>query len=200
LFPIGYRKVPPSAVDGEQLAERQPYPVKPPPFTRQELTEEMVTNRTEQAHAAVLARFRRMAKGFFAPPSLDGTIVFPGVDGGGEWGGAAFDPDTALLYVNANEMPWIVKLIPNNDTSLYNSKCATCHREDRHGSPQAPALVGIGGRMSREDIAKIIREGTGRKPGNSDIGGRKHHQLLQIPLPGRAKGRRPNRTKKPGWV
>ena len=200
LFPIEYRKVPPSAVDGERLAERQPYPVKPPPFARQDLTEEMLTNRTPEAHAAVLAQFRRMSKGFFAPPSLDGTIVFPGFDGGGEWGGAAFDPDTALLYVNSNEMPWIVKLIPNNDTSLYNSKCATCHREDRHGSPQAPALVGIGGRMSRDDLAKIIREGTGRMPGNPDLGGRNINDLVEFLVTGRDKGRDPNVTKDPAWL
>jgi quinoprotein glucose dehydrogenase len=200
LFPIEYRKVPPSAVDGELLAERQPYPVKPPPFARQELTEEMLTNRTPEARAAVLAQFRRMSKGFFAPPSLAGTIVFPGFDGGGEWGGAAFDPGTALLYVNSNEMPWIVKLIPNNDTSLYNSKCATCHREDRHGSPQAPALVAIGERMSRDDIAKIIREGTGRMPGNPDMGGRNVNDLVEFLVTGRDKGRDPNVMKDPAWL
>jgi quinoprotein glucose dehydrogenase len=200
LFPIEYRKVPPSAVDGELLAERQPYPVKPPPFARQELTEEMLTNRTPEARAAVLAQFRRMSKGFFAPPSLAGTIVFPGFDGGGEWGGAAFDPGTALLYVNSNEMPWIVKLIPNNDTSLYNSTCATCHREDRHGSPQAPALVAIGERMSRDDIAKIIREGTGRMPGNPDMGGRNVNDLVEFLVTGRDKGRDPNVMKDPAWL
>ena len=68
------------------------------------------------------------------PPSFEGTIVFPGFDGGAEWGGAAFDPESGLLFVNSNEMPWIVKMIPNDDTSLYNSKCASCHREDRTGS------------------------------------------------------------------
>ena len=58
---------------------------------------------------------------------------FPASTAAREWGGAAFDPATALLYVNSNEMPWIVRLIPNNDTAVYNSKCATCHREDRTG-------------------------------------------------------------------
>ena len=59
LFPIESRKVPPSTIDGERLSERQPYPVKPPPFTRQGLTEDMLTTRTPEAHAAVLARFRK---------------------------------------------------------------------------------------------------------------------------------------------
>ena len=200
LFPIEYRKVPPSTIDGELLAERQPYPVKPPPFARQGLTEAMLTTRTAEAHAAVLAQFRKMSKGFFAPPSREGTIVFPGFDGGAEWGGAAFDPDTALLYVNANEMPWIVRLIPNNDTSLYNSKCATCHRENREGSPQAPSLVNIGERHTRDEIAAIIREGTGRMPGNPDMGARNVNDLVDFLITGRDKGADPALTSDPSWL
>ena len=184
LFPIDTRKVPPSAVDGELLAERQPYPVKPPPFARQGLTEDMLTKRTPEAHAAVLAQFKKLSKGFFAPPSFEGTIVFPGFDGGGEWGGAAFDPDTALLYVNSNEMPWIIKIVPNSDTSLYNAKCATCHREDRKGSPDAPSLIGIGDRLARDRIAAIIRDGTGRMPGNPDLGGGNVNDLVNFLVTG----------------
>jgi len=200
LFPVEMRKVPPSTVDGEQAAERQPYPTRPPPFARQGLTEEMLTTRTPEAHAAVLARFKQYSKGFFAPPSLEGTIVFPGFDGGAEWGGAAFDPDTALLYVNANEMPWIVKLIPNNDTSLYNSKCATCHREDRTGSPDAPSLVGIGTKRTREEIAALIRQGTGRMPGFPDMGARNINDLVEFLVTGRGKGADPEVTKDPSWL
>jgi quinoprotein glucose dehydrogenase len=200
LFPIGSRKVPPSSIDGERLAERQPYPVKPPPFARQGLTEQTLTKRTPEAHAAVLAQFKKMSKGFFTPPSLDGTIVFPGFDGGAEWGGAAFDPETALLYVNSNEMPWIVKLIPNNDRSLYNSKCATCHREDRQGTPQAPSLVGIGDRHSREELVTLIREGTGRMPGNPDMGGRNINDLVDFLLTGKDKGKDPALTSDPSWL
>ena len=200
LFPIDYRKVPPSDVDGEQLAERQPYPTKPPPFTRQGFTEDIITTRTPEAHAAVLAQYRKLSHGFFTPPSLNGTIVFPGFDGGGEWGGAAFDPDTALLYVNANEMPWIVRLIPNNDTSLYTSKCATCHREDRRGSPAAPSLIDIGKRRSRDEIAATIREGTGRMPGNPDMGGRNINDLVDFLVTGKDKGADPALKKDPGWL
>jgi quinoprotein glucose dehydrogenase len=200
LFPVEYRKVPPSAIDGELLSERQPYPVKPPPFTRQGLTESMLTTRTPDAHAAVLAQFKKWSKGFFTPPSLDGTIVFPGVDGGAEWGGAAFDPESALLYVNSNEMPWIVKLIPNNDQSLYNSKCATCHKEDRSGSPQAPSLVGIGDRHSRDEIAAIVREGTGRMPANPDMGARNINDLVDLLLTGKDKGKDPALTSDPSWL
>ncbi|HZR24250.1 MAG TPA: pyrroloquinoline quinone-dependent dehydrogenase [Vicinamibacterales bacterium] len=200
LFPVAYRKVPPSDIDGELLAEQQPYPTKPPAFTRQGFTEDIITTRTPEAHAAVLAQYRTMAHGFFTPPTRQGTIVFPGFDGGAEWGGAAFDPESALLFVNANEMPWIVKLIPNNDTSLYNSKCATCHRENREGTAQAPSLVDIGKRHTREEITTIIREGTGRMPGNPDMGGRNINDLVDFLLTGKDKGQDPALTNDPSWL
>src|SRR5213078_1695115 len=111
LFPIQYRRYPPSDVEGEVTADSQPLPLAPEPFTRQRLTEDMLTDRTPEAHRAVLERFRAVRSGGqFVPASLQGTIVFPGLDGGAEWGGAAFDPETSVLYVNANEMAWTVTL------------------------------------------------------------------------------------------
>jgi quinoprotein glucose dehydrogenase len=166
LFPIEYRNVAASPLDGEQAAASQPYPVKPPPFTRQTLTEDMLTTRTPDAHAAVLKTFREYkTSGMYDPPNLRGTIIFPGVDGGGEWGGPAFDPGTGLLYVNANEMPWMHKLVQRNDKSLYGSNCASCHGDDLKGSPATPTLVGVGARRTREQLAQVIRQGTGRMPG-----------------------------------
>src|SRR4029078_9912643 len=164
LCPIEQRPVPASRIDGEQLSRTQPVPRMPPPFARSGPTEAMLTRRTPQAHAAVLAEFRKLKAGLFTPPSLEGTIIFPGVDGGAEWGGAAFDPETALLFVNANEMPWIVRLIPNDDTSLYNAKCAACHKSDRSGTPSAPSLTDIGQRKTRDHLIDVIRHGTGRMP------------------------------------
>ena len=172
LFPIANRKAPPSPLDGEKLAESQPYPLKPPPFTRQAFTEDMITNRTPEAHAAVLAAYKQLdSNGIFTPPSLRGTVLFPGTDGGGEWGGAAFDPETGLLYVNSNEQPWIIRMVTHDTTSLYNNSCASCHRADRKGAPPTcPSLVGIAQRRSRVEIAAVIREGTGRMPGFSHLG------------------------------
>lgn len=200
LFPLANRRVPPSEVDGEKLAETQPYPLKPPSFTRQGLTEDMLTKRTPEAHAAVLERFRQFGSGMFAGPTERGVIVFPGFDGGAEWGGAAFDPDSALLYVNANEMPWIVRLIPNNDASLYKVNCATCHRDDRKGTPSAPSLENIGQRRTREEIATLIREGTGRMPGFPDMGGRNIADLTDFLLTGVDKGEDPTFKSDPAWL
>jgi len=172
LFPIAYRKAPASPLDGEKLAETQPYPVKPPPFTRQAFTADMITNRTPEAHAAVLEMFRKLdSNGIFTPPSLRGTVLMPGTDGGGEWGGAAFDPETGLLYVNSNEQPWVIRMVTHDTTSLYKNNCASCHGDDRTGAPPTfPSLVDIGKRRSREDIASVIREGTGRMPGFDYLG------------------------------
>ena len=98
LFPMEYRKVAQTDVDGEATAGTQPFPLLPPPFARQKLTEDIVTERTPQAHAAVLEHLRQLRNGDqFNPPSLQGTVILPGFDGGGEWGGAAFDPSRSSL-------------------------------------------------------------------------------------------------------
>jgi quinoprotein glucose dehydrogenase len=172
LFPIEERSVPASEVEGEAAAARQSLPLKPPPFARQIFTPDMVTNRTPEAHAAVLTRLQQVrSAGQFVPPSLEGTVIFPGFDGGAEWGGAAFDPASGLLYVNANEMPWILRLVesPQNaktsGRSLYNGRCAGCHRQDRKGSPpEFPSLVDIAARRTPMQIAAIVHDGSGRMP------------------------------------
>ncbi len=173
MFPVEERSAPASKVDGEVLAKMQPFPVKPPPFSRQVLTEDMLTTRTPEAHQAVLETFRKIhSDGQSAPPSFEGTVVFPGFDGGGEWGGASFDPESGLLYVNANEMAWILKIVEKpvakEKTSavvLYKQNCAGCHREDLQGTPpEFPSLAGIGKKYSENEVSTVIRRGNGRMP------------------------------------
>jgi quinoprotein glucose dehydrogenase len=160
----------------------------------------MLTRRTPQAHAAVLEQFRRLKSGLFTPPSLEGTIIFPGVDGGAEWGGAAFDPESALLFVNANEMPWIVRLIPNDDTSLYNAKCAACHKADRTGSAAAPSLIDIGQRKTRDQLIEVIRHGTGRMPGYPDLGAKNTNDLVDFLISGKDRAADPELKRDPTYV
>ena len=177
LFPIAERAVPPSEVDGEATAARQVLPLQPPPFARQAFTEEIVTRRTPEAHAAVLERLRKVrSAGQFVPPSLEGTVIFPGFDGGAEWGGAAFDPASGMLYVNANEMAWILRLVPapagreSSGRGLYNARCAGCHRQDLQGSPpEFPALAGIARKRTRDEIAAIVHHGSGRMPAFAEL-------------------------------
>jgi len=164
LFPVEYRKAPASTLPGEHAAETQPYPVKPPPFVRQQLTEDMLTSRTPAAHAAALDVFRKYKSAMYTPATLEGNIIFPGVDGGGEWGGPAFDPESGLLYVNANELPWTQLLVPRSDKSLYANYCASCHGDDRKGSATGPSLVDVASRHTREELTQLIGQGTGRMP------------------------------------
>jgi quinoprotein glucose dehydrogenase len=185
LFPIEYRKVPPSSIEGEKLSETQPFPLKPPPFARQGLTEDMLRD-----IPAVRERFRKLnSKGMWSPPTTEGTIVFPGFDGGGEWGGPAFDPETSLLYVNANEMAWILRLVPRDRKSNYLANCASCHRDDRAGTPpEFPSLIGIGNRRTRQEIAQVIRQGSGRMPGYASLGGETINALTDFLITGQDSG------------
>ena len=124
---------------------------------------------------AAMAQFKKMvSNGQFVPPSVGkDTVSFPGMDGGAEWGGSAFDPDTGLLYVNSNEMVWLYALAENpkpgtavSGKDLYNRECASCHREDRTGAPPAiPSLVDIGKRMTVAEVRAVVFYGSGRMPG-----------------------------------
>jgi quinoprotein glucose dehydrogenase len=173
LFPIEHRAVPASDIEGEALAKTQPFPVKPEPFARQILTEAMLTRRTPEAHEAVLRTFRSIrSRGQFEPPSREGTVIFPGYDGGGEWGGAGFDPESGLLYVNSNEMPWILRLVERRRTparsgrQLYEQHCASCHRSDFKGTPpEFPSLVRIDDKLGEGEVRAVIEKGAGRMPG-----------------------------------
>jgi quinoprotein glucose dehydrogenase len=108
LYPIEDREFPRSAIEGETPARTQPIPSKPAPFARQTITADLLTNRTPEAHAWAVEQFAKLAGGSpFVPLALgQDTIVFPGFDGGAEWGGSAFDPSSGILYVNANDLAW----------------------------------------------------------------------------------------------
>jgi quinoprotein glucose dehydrogenase len=174
IFPIEYRTFPASDVPGEAAADTQPIPTKPPPFSRQVLTAATITSRTPEARTWALDELARFKNdGLFAPLSVGRqTVIFPGFDGGAEWGGQAFDPDTGFYYVNANDLAWTGGLAPAVEAStgrgIYQQNCASCHRDDLRGTPpQIASLVGIGGRRTRPEISAIIQKGAGRMPGFS---------------------------------
>jgi quinoprotein glucose dehydrogenase len=176
LFPIECRSYPPSDVPGEVAAQQQCLPTKPAPFARQLLTQDLLTDRSPEAHQWALDQFRNFrSEGQFVPFSVGkDTVIFPGFDGGAEWGGAAADPDTGILYVNANEMAWTAALgentAQNTPKALYLNQCAVCHGEKMAGSPPAiPALVDLGKRMSYADVAATIKNGKGRMPGFANL-------------------------------
>ncbi|HEY7509518.1 MAG TPA: PQQ-binding-like beta-propeller repeat protein [Vicinamibacteria bacterium] len=177
LFPIEERPAPPSDLIGEQAWPTQPLPVKPPAFARQAFTEDEVTDISPRSREAVLAQLRKTRTGRpFLPPSTQGTIIFPGFDGGAEWGGAAWDPGSRLLYVNSNEMAWILTMVELEigkkgekrplGERVYIRHCSSCHGADLRGVSQmaSPSLEGLGGRRKRPDIVHLLKEGKGIMP------------------------------------
>jgi quinoprotein glucose dehydrogenase len=172
LFPIEEHPYPPSVVPGEIASPTQPRPTIPEPYARQLLTEDMLTERTPEAHAWALDKFRAFrSEGLFVPFSLNKqTVVFPGFDGGAEWGGPAVDIKTGIIYINANEMAWTGGLTEDAPSkspgeAIYRSQCGVCHGADRKGSPPGfPSLVGIDKRLSDQQIEDIVHQGKGRMP------------------------------------
>ena len=171
LFPITEVPVPSSDLAGEVTAASEPLPLKPAPFARQVFTVDEITDRTPEAHRAVLNRFVHLRPHVpFLPPSREGTIIFPGFDGGAEWGGAAVDP-AGVLYVNANEMPWVLTMIeasgggtPGQQVFLQN--CAGCHGADRQGNKAAsiPSLVDLKQRLTRAQAFEVVTKGRAVMP------------------------------------
>ncbi|MEK7833503.1 MAG: c-type cytochrome, partial [Acidobacteriota bacterium] len=181
-------------VPGEVSAETQPLPTKPAPFSRQTLTEDALTNRTPEARQWALEQLRGLNNGGQFLPIKVGkeTIIFPGFDGGAEWGGSAFDPETGLLYVNANEMAWRMSLAENQSGNsgrqLYNRNCATCHGDDLAGSPpQMPSLVNINSKLKAEALTTIIRQGAGRMPAFPNLSQADMAALIQFLSSGESK-------------
>ncbi len=176
LWPIEERPVPASDLRGEEAWPTQPFPTKPAPLMRQRYTEADVSDLSPEAHQMTLDRIRASPNfGPFPAPSLNETVMFPGFDGGMEWGGGAADPD-GIYYVNVNEMPWLMQMVETrraDGTPLipgeqdYMVYCGACHGLDRKGNPAAgfPALIDVATRKTRAEIEKITRHGGGRMPG-----------------------------------
>jgi quinoprotein glucose dehydrogenase len=199
LFPIEYRKYPASAIPGEVTAETQPLPTKPAPFARQFLTADMLSNRTPEIHRWALEQFAKFrSEGQFFPLSLgQETVVFPGFDGGAEWGGSAFDPETGLYYVNANDLAWTSSIVEGaapsggrgrggvSSRQLYLTNCSGCHGEDLAGQPpQFPSLLAIRGRLSEQQVVTTIRQGGGRMAAFPNLSAAEATAIAQFVLNG----------------
>ncbi|MCI0539482.1 MAG: pyrroloquinoline quinone-dependent dehydrogenase [Verrucomicrobiales bacterium] len=174
LFPIEERSVPPSDLQGEVAWPSQPIPLKPAPFSRQLFTAHEITDISPQSQREVLDRFvKTRPHASFGPPSREGTIIFPGFDGGAEWGGAAVDLQ-GVLYVNGNEMPWILNMVEtkradgaaSSGSALYTQICAACHGVNREGNPgqNFPTLVGVAQKLKPSDILALFETGKGVMP------------------------------------
>ncbi|HEX6995088.1 MAG TPA: pyrroloquinoline quinone-dependent dehydrogenase [Gammaproteobacteria bacterium] len=112
LWPIEERPVPQSDAPGEQSSPTQPFPTAPPPFARQSFTEDdinpYIPEEDQERLREMLRTYRN--EGLYTPPSLQGTIMLPGHNGGANWGSAAVDPVNGKLYIVSKELPTTANL------------------------------------------------------------------------------------------
>ena len=189
IHPIEEVPVPQTKLKGEYTSPTQPMPTFFKPFVRTVLTEADLFKEgiSEESYQDLLTRFRALeSDNMWNPPSTKGTIENPGWNGGAEWGGPAFDPTTGILYINANESPWV--LSPRTPVSeqapraqprqtnyeagkaLYESNCAGCHGMDRMAGQTNPALktypalTGPGIHFDEASFKSLIGTGQGTMP------------------------------------
>ena len=105
VWPIEERPVDTTTdVPGEVPYPTQPFPTKPPAFARQGVSLDDANDLTPEIRALAQNEMSQFRIGpLFTPPALRGTLQRPRIDGGANWGGAGFDPDTGLLYVRSSE-------------------------------------------------------------------------------------------------
>ncbi len=176
LFPIIETPVPVNTeLAGEKLWPTQPIPSLPKPFVRQRFTEADINDGLpDSSYQDIRNKLASYKTGnMFNAPTKQGTVIFPGFDGGAEWGGPAFDPSTGLLYVNANEMPNLLNMVelrqgarekeslPEAGKRLYLQNCMTCHGPDRKGSGNYPSLLQADKKYNESRFTDLI--GTGRR-------------------------------------
>lgn len=167
-----------SDLPGEKVWPVQPVPRKPASFARQKITD---TDVNPYLPDSVRERLKLAIRSFrtgnmFIPPGRNPSLVFPGFDGGGEWGGPAVDPETGVLYVNANEMAWIMQMNetkapkPGSEswfqagTRLFQQNCVVCHGKDFRGIGNNPSLVGLKSRSNMEEFMGLMNNGRRMMP------------------------------------
>lgn len=189
VFPIEERPVPASDIPGEEAWPTQPFPTKPDPYARQTFTEEDIspyaTNRKELIEAFRNSR----SEGPFTPLSENGTIIYPGLDGGAEWGGAGVDPE-GIMYVNSSEMAWHISLGASaseedlkgmaSGQRIYTLNCTPCHGADLtgHAASGFPSLIDINNRRTKEHVANVITKGKGMMPAFSKLSEEEQKALI----------------------
>lgn len=189
LWPIEERPIEASRLPDMKSWPTQPFPTAPPPLMRQRYTAEDVSDISPRAEMITRETLGKSGNyGAYPPPGLDQVIMFPGYDGGMEWGGSAADP-AGILYTNVNEMPWFYQLVPtrNPDGSAlpagekqYRIHCASCHGIDRTADPAGgfPSLINIEERHTEVTTRQFINNGAGRMPSFRKLSEKQKDQIL----------------------
>jgi quinoprotein glucose dehydrogenase len=179
IYPVEEKPVPiETELNGEKPNATQPFPTMPLPFARQSLTEKDLNNLVpDSSYQDIKQKLASYKTGFiYNTPSKEGTVIFPGYDGGGEWGGPAVDPGTGILYINASEMPWVLTMVDLKDKPvvaetnlqagkrLYTTTCMACHGPERQGGGNNPTLIGVNKKYSEEQFMQLVSSGRRMMP------------------------------------
>jgi quinoprotein glucose dehydrogenase len=185
LYSIEERPVPAvSDLAGEKLSPTQPFADAPASFMRQQFTEKDINPFLPDSSYGDIRRRLASYKNdhVFNPPTLQGTVMFPGLDGGAEWGGPSFDPETGFLYINANEMPWVITAIPIKKNTggklnygeagamLYAANCLSCHGTDRLGSGNFPSIADAKNKYTPATLDNLLQSGRRMMPAFKQLG------------------------------
>jgi quinoprotein glucose dehydrogenase len=161
VWPIEERPVPPSDIPGEQTSPTQPFPTRPGPISPQGVTLDDAFDLTPELKAQAQEGMKRYRLGpIYTPPSVQGTLQRPGVIGGANWGGAAFDPESGILFVKTSNAPAVVRIV-RVDRSRPNPRASEVdadHVGDLSGStsfiPRAADAAASGGRENNLPLVK----------------------------------------------
>lgn len=192
LFPVIEMPVQTSGVPGEKAWPTQPFPQASLRYARQEFEREGVTHISSESKEFILDELEGMIMGgLFSPPSQEGTIMMPQFNGGTNWGGAGYDPESRRLYVNcSNEPEWIsmIPSQPDEDISyfelgrrLYGTICSGCHGFGNPRNPGSPALdklKRIREEKTRNYVDSVLQNGKGQMPKFTLLGNQERKALI----------------------
>lgn len=155
VWPIEERPVPKSDVPGERTWPTQPFPTKPPAFTEQGVTLDDAFDATPELKAAAQEAMKKFRLGpLYTPPSLEGTLMRPGVIGGANWGGGAFDPDTGRLYLKSTNQLSVARVV-KPDRSPRNPRASEVDAELVGDLSASTSFVPPAGSASGEDAPPL---------------------------------------------
>lgn len=144
VWPIEERPVPPSDVVGETAWKTQPFPTKPPPFSEQGVTLEDAFDLTPALRDAAREQLAKYRLGpLYTPPSMQGTVMRPGVIGGANWGGGAVDPATGMLYVKSSSNNAAILRLVEPDRSPSNPRRDEVDADLINRSPSTTFMNGL---------------------------------------------------------
>ena len=167
-----------STLINEKVWPTQPMPTFSKPFVRQSFTSDDINPYLPDTSIARLKKELESYKygKMFIPLGKHTTVIFPGLDGGAEWGGPSFDPETGLLYVNANEMGWLMTMRdikpeePKKENylqagiRLYEKHCSSCHAADKKGTGNNPSILNMQAKYTSSEMISLLNTGRRMMP------------------------------------